>query len=415
LFERALEAVPPMVRHDVLLDEDMRQKWGVGIRRGVRLGHDGPSFERSALYDTLRSAIDALGVAADIADDNEVIWSIVVERGDNWTLHFKLFREETVFHLDDHSPLARDVSIRIAWLDRVSEMLFLPSDWVRSRRRELNKAPLSDDGFASLMEDIEAMPSMMEVALRNGLERRRADFRLFAPNQAKYYTRLVGKLEAHTTTVEYFEEVVRPLIEQLVGQNGVDGLRWALLTCGHSEITAKISLTPLAINEVRDLFEWLADHGDPISRIAAVEVYFSNMRDFPELEDSVIRIVDAILAEDIGDVSPYKALSAVFASSIGIIAKERVFPDAPPFFRRQAALAHASLVVRTLNDVGSDPLGVEEWLSESGSPQIAFLQELIDLRREPRWLPEYGTAEQLRAEMIGRGTSEKPRPLSGLG
>jgi hypothetical protein len=53
-------------------------------------------------------------------------------------------------------------------------------------------------------------------------------------------------------------------------------------------------------------------------------------------------------------------------------------------------------------DVGSDTSGIKRWLDETGSPQVAFLQALIDLRKEPRWLPEYASAAQLRAEMIGR-------------
>ena len=73
----------------------------------------------------------------------------------------------------------------------------------------------------------------------------------------------------------------------------------------------------------------------------------------------------------------------------------------PPFWRRLASIAHASVLERQIIAAGI-PLAfiIEEVTKARG--HLYFLQSLIDLRREPRWLPEYVLPGQLKAECIGR-------------
>lgn len=402
LFERTIEAVPPLIRHEILLDEDFRQKWGVSILTTVRLGTDGPPFESRKLYNALRSVLDGSRDAVDLVDENGVIWKAIVEKGDDQILDFKIRSGEDLFRLEDHSPLARDQVIRIAWLDRIEKDLMPPSSWVADRRLELAASPLSDAAFVALMDDVEVMPSKVDIDLRISLKNRRVDFHKFVPNDPRYYSRLVGQIGGEVTASDYVNAVAGPHVEQLLARDGASGLHRALLVCGHPTISARIPVTSLATGQVRELYEWLAISGDPVSRVAGVEMWLANIAEYPDLEVTVIRIIEAVLSEDDGDSSPYAALSAVFLSSMGVIARERVFAEAPPFYRRQAALSHASLVVRAMLDVGFDMSGIKKWLDETGHPQNAFLQGLIDLRKEPRWLPEYASAKQIRAEMIGR-------------
>ena len=53
-------------------------------------------------------------------------------------------------------------------------------------------------------------------------------------------------------------------------------------------------------------------------------------------------------------------------------------------------------------EAGSDTARINQWLDDIDTRHIAFYQSLIDLRREPCWFPEFATAQQFRAEMIGR-------------
>jgi hypothetical protein len=330
MFERILETIPSLVKQEILTDSNMVRKWGVGVLTGMRLGTDGPGFERSTLYNAFRSIVDGPVLSVNLIDDEGRSWTVTVDRDDNGMLGFKVINGAVVYRLEDHSPLARDPTIRIAWLDRIADDLLPPSDWVANWRLELAATPLSDAAFVNLLEDVELMPSSVDRVIRAGLERRRADFHLFAPNKALYYNRLVGKLGTETTAAAYIDEVAGPMVEELVRRDGAAGIRRAFLVCGHGMIVARLPLASMAVDEVREVYEWLAVRGDPISRVAGVELWLANIAEYPGLEETVIRIVEAVLAEDDGEASPYAALSAVFSSSMGVMARQHLFEDAPP-------------------------------------------------------------------------------------
>lgn len=402
LFEKAIETLPSTVKEEILLDEDMQERWGFGIVTGVTLGSNGPSFERRALFGALRSAIEQLSAPVDVVDDRGVKWKVLVDKNERGDLEFRISNDQIIHRLVDYSALAREKELRLAWLERTSRELLFPETWVTNRRDELSGAPLSDEAFADLSVDVGSMPSSLDEEIRSDLRQRRANFHLIAPKQSIYYSRLVGQFGSQATAIEFIDEVSGPLVVSLVQEHGARGLRRALLTCGHPRISAKIPLETLSSTEGKEVFVWLSEKGDPISQLAGIELLLPNVSRFPDLEETAIQIVEALLDDGDTTNNPYNALSAVFAASMGVMAMHRLFRDAPPFYRRQAALSHASLCTRAMIEEGSDFSGIDKWLKGTGAPQIAFLQELIDLRSEPRWLPEYATPSQLRAEMIGR-------------
>ncbi|UPT96388.1 hypothetical protein J4G48_0046530 [Bradyrhizobium barranii subsp. apii] len=73
----------------------------------------------------------------------------------------------------------------------------------------------------------------------------------------------------------------------------------------------------------------------------------------------------------------------------------------PPYWRRLAAVAHASLLERELLRRGADISDFSSWAYPNRN-QHCVLQNSVDLRREPRWLPEFLAPDQLKAEFVGR-------------
>jgi hypothetical protein len=82
-------------------------------------------------------------------------------------------------------------------------------------------------------------------------------------------------------------------------------------------------------------------------------------------------------------------------------ARTQLLRDRPPFWRRLASIAQASLIECHLAQV---PLEIEEFsrsaLGRAG--RNFYMQTMVDLRREPRWLPDGIAAKQLKAEFLGR-------------
>ena len=85
----------------------------------------------------------------------------------------------------------------------------------------------------------------------------------------------------------------------------------------------------------------------------------------------------------------------------GELARLGILRDAPPFWRRLAAIAQASFIERELVKAGVQIDKFSEWAINTRGPVFA-LQNLVDLRHEPRWLPDFMSPNQLKLEFIGR-------------
>jgi hypothetical protein len=115
-------------------------------------------------------------------------------------------------------------------------------------------------------------------------------------------------------------------------------------------------------------------------------------------------LVLGIINEDPDDDGgQFALLSALIVVVGGELARTRVLDGAPPFWSRQATIAHASLICRALiSSPQIDPKGVTEWSKMCGLGYLFYLRALIDLRLEPRWLPDFVDGAQLKADFLGR-------------
>ena len=66
-----------------------------------------------------------------------------------------------------------------------------------------------------------------------------------------------------------------------------------------------------------------------------------------------------------------------------------------------AAIAQASVIERAMIAAGVPPSFIQKWAFPARGA-LYYLRAFIDLRREPRWLPDFVLQSQLKAELIGR-------------
>src|SRR3546814_5369768 len=89
----------------------------------------------------------------------------------------------------------------------------------------------------------------------------------------------------------------------------------------------------------------------------------------------------------------------------GDISRTGVLADLPPFQRRLAIFAQAALFERH----AYGHVGVEhftKWAIGQRGRRF-YYQTLSELREEPRWVADYCTPDQLKAEFLGRIRSEE--------
>src|SRR5207249_2285328 len=142
----------------------------------------------------------------------------------------------------------------------------------------------------------------------------------------------------------------------------------------------------------RDLiqaYEWLHKKGDRISQIGAIEIGLSILDKRPKIEPYVQGVIEQIrddCADD--DRGRFHLLSALIVLVEGELSRTKILRKKPPFWRRLASIAQASLIERCVIGSHVDMAEFTRWAVQARG-QLFYLQTMSDLRREPRWHPDY--------------------------
>ena len=402
LVKVALEFLPPRVRSSLLDEQNFVKHWGLAMIAGVTLGKDGPSFQRDQFYGSIREAIRAPGRQISIEDDQTVTWRITAQ-GEIEGLSFSLEGGEKSLTISDYSGLAEDCSTRTAWFEKAAHEVNLDDAVFREWKVRIDSRPLNDDEFAELTGELDLTPASNYRNLQNGFSGGSVDIGTLVPSERRYYDRLVGPCGSAVDANSYIETGAVPLIDRLQEWDPTLGSRMSLLMCSKGNVSESIRIDGLDEGQLLRNYEWLASQGDPISQIGAVEVALRHIEGHRELEPFIERMVEGFIADDPDDDGGYfSLLSAMIVLVSSELIRKRTLKCIYPFYRRQVAITQAALIIRALKGSQIDPASFVEWAKTGGGGHIFFLQGLVDLRVEPRWLPDFVSPDQLRAEFIGR-------------
>ena len=184
--------------------------------------------------------------------------------------------------------------------------------------------------------------------------------------------------------------------------NRLDEFLYNLLLSSHSNLTEIISVNNLNSDMLVDVFKWVGENGDLLSKLGAIEIGFKVLKDFPEVEGFLLPLVEELTGADRNPKSdPFALLAALFVMVDGELARTRLLSDKPLFYRRLAAMAQAGLIQRQIQKLIDDYGEFTKW-SLGKRLQYFYLQTLVDMRREPKWSPDRVHADQLQAELAGR-------------
>ena len=398
----SLESLPPRVRSSLLDDKEFVRRWSLTTIAGVTFGRDGPSFQRDRLYGTIRKAICAPRKEFAIEDDGKVTWRIKVQ-DENEELSFVLQYGERTLSIPDHSGLAEDHAIRMNWFRRVTDEAMLKAEILEDWKAKIDSRPLSDEEFTELIRELELTPVVNYLNIQKGILQGSVDLATLVPGERRYYDRLVAPCDSAVDANGYIESEVVMLIDCLQEWDSTRGFLMSLLMCSKGKVSEYIRIDGLDEEQLLRSYEWIADQGDPISQIGAVEVALRHIDTIPALEPFIERIIEGFIEDDANDNNGwFSLLSAMIVLVASELSRRGIMKDVYPFYRRQAAIAQASLIVRAIKKSQVDRVSIVEWARTRGVGYVFFMQGLVDLRLEPRWLPDFVNPNQLRAEFIGR-------------
>ena len=397
----ALAFTPPSMRESLALDSDFMDKNDLNSDAVVTLR----DFDVSVSWPLMKSRIREFfsnDMAVEVEDIEGRTWELINIRKEGEAPSLEMRLSEKHLPLPDYSALALEQDIRLIGFERVSSEVNLPKEAKDKWRDIIVERPLSDDELEEYHRDIRATPVFTRQLIRKELEAGEISISTLVPPSELYFERLIGKYDGSAHIQDYASSVGESLFQQLSEWSPEEGFLLSLLLSSHLETSKYVVVDNISSDQLSNIYRFLIEQGDKISQLGAIEVGFRVLPAFPEIESGIIQLIEHICGDDAKDeTSSFYNLSAMFMMVYGEMSRIRLLSNKPPFYRRMAALAQATLIQRQLINVKIDIEKFSAWAIESRGEQYYF-QTLSDMRLEPRWSPDLAASYQLKAEFIGR-------------
>lgn len=399
--QTVLNLIPPMMRDTLLEDVEFWESYGINTNVIISFGNPELSFQRSALFDSIRKVfLDE--TALEVIDTTGRKWELDSKDGDDDIPVLVISSHDQNIILPDFTFLSQDKGLRLRAFERASSRINLSDIDINAWMGVLEERALEDNEVDKLQKDIHDTPVYVAERITNDIRCGESSVSSLVPGSRRYYERLIGRYDGSRTIQDYSKKAGKQHLETLSKKHPYEGFLFSLFLSSHSSITEQIPISNLSREELVRVFEYIDERGDRISQIGAIEIGLRLLGDMPELEKFIIRLICQVRDDAVSEGSGFKLLSALFVLVDGELARSRLFSKEPPFYRRLASLSHAALIHRQINEL--EIVDVEqlfEWVFENRGMQY-YYQSFADMRVEPRWNPDLADATQMNADFIGR-------------
>jgi hypothetical protein len=382
---------------------------GLKAEAVIRIGHDDLAFQRSALFDSMRQAFDPGHEAVPVDNTRGETWEVRVQ-GNKSPVEISLARGTARFLVSHFGLLCPDKDVRLTTLLNEAENVCVSTEEINRWVELLRERAPTDDEVIIILEDLKDTPVAVASMIRENLASGSVSLDVWVPRSARYYERLVGEWESGVSLDAYAKGAAPRRFSELLNWRGAEGLKLALLLAPQPYLSASLAEAEIGDKALGEVLSWLAEKGDAMSCAAGIEIALRRLVGHDRLREPLARLLKAFVAgKPVANVDPIKLLSCIILTVYGEIAHCRIHATRPPFWRKLAAIAQASLIARCIADIGGDATELTGWL-QSVRHQMYLLQCLTDLRTEPRWLPDFAMQRQLRNEICGRVTTIAATP-----
>jgi hypothetical protein len=392
------DPLPKALRLALLDDEVFRLLVGYSLEVSMQVGE--VAFLRERVFDVVAKIYAKPADPMTITDNDGGIWEASTDVGDNWAIVLR--KGDASYRLRGLPGLHPSAKTRIAILDKILSSAGIAREAMDQWRTRLAKGPLQTSEVGQLETAISPFPPFSAIAIAESLNSGGVETSTLVPRDVQYFERLVGSSAAKTLP-EFLDDPARNEMEWAVGRDG-NRAALLLLRAAHPSILDPKHFAALSVGEWKRLARFIAVRGDLFSKLAFVELALPLAADRPELEQPLLNIAKQFRSLGGADpAGPLQLLSSLVIFIEGELGARGTLAGWPPFRRRQAAFAQAALIARTVQgqiDTGR----FAEFCTEQRGFRF-LVQSLMDLRIEPRWRPEFISAEQLRNEIIGRASN----------
>ena len=396
----ALQYFPPSIRESLISDPVFRNSYGITEDALISFSEAGVSVQRSKLFDRIREVLADRSARPALKDEAGKEWRLELVEIDN-ERRVGLSHGERRLLLPDFYALSPNQTERLKSFDRDANDVNLSEEATKGWREILASRALADDEIDALHAEIKETPVRLAVLVGLEMEMGKGSLSTLVPRSERYFDRLVCEYRQSQNIADHAQVGAREHIRQLMSWRVYDGFLLSLLLSSHSSIASEIDTDQLEERDLIQAYEWLQKEGDRISQIGAIEIGLSILDKRPKIEPYLQAMIEQMRDDSADDRGQFHLLSALIMLAEGELARTKILRGKPVFWRRLASIAQASLIERCIIKSHVDIAKFTEWATQARG-HLFYLQTMADLRREPRWLPEYVSPRQLKAEFIGR-------------
>lgn len=396
-----MDQFPQSISETLISSSKFRSKFGLKSDALISFNGSDLTVQRSALFKVVREIYSNTCTSPVLKDDEGNEWTLELDQKNINLQRVLLSNGKQRFLLPDFSALSSDQVNRMNCFDHEADESNLGEPSLSEWREKLSIGPMEDDEVETLHKDLKETPTRVAEDIISQLKLGSSSVSSLVPNSSRYFYRLVGDLQTSDNVSGYSQQEAQEHFGKLLDWRPYDGFLHSLLLASHPFFPARISVERLNGGDQLRAYEWLANSGDRISQVGAVEIWLSDPSALSHVEKFVRDIIQQIRNDNEDNGGRMSLLSALIVLVDGELARTKILAGKPPFYRRLASIAHASLIERCVVASGVDISCFNSWAMNARG-QLFYLQTMVDLRSEPRWDPEYVAAHQLKAEFVGR-------------
>lgn len=395
-----LQLYPPSICESLISDAAFRKGYGLRAEAQVSLGDSEVAFQRSRLFNGVREVLSGGNARTMLKDMTGGEWCLEIDEENN-KRRIALLQGDRRFLFPYLYSLSSILEERLCGFERDADEANLKEPSLAEWREKLASGPLEDEEVDSLQKDLNDTPIRVTDIIISQIEEGESTLSLLVPTSARYFYRLIGELQDSTNVSHYSQQGANEHIQQLLAWRPYEGFLFSLLLASHPLFPSRVQIDHLKEDDLLRAYEWLAKSGDRISQIGAAEIWLSNPRTLPKAEIFVRDIIHQLQNDNEEIGGRLSLLSALIVLVEGELARTKILADKPPFYRRLASIAQASLIERCIVASKIDTSDFSKWAMHAKG-LLFYLQSMADIRQEPRWDPEYISPHQLKLELIGR-------------
>ena len=396
-----LEKLSQRLRSDVLADGSIISACNFTAKRPANLTDDIVVI-RDELFAAFRDAPDA-PVACQLHDPDGTPFDAAISLNEDGSGAVEIGSKKTRFPWV--TLLSSDVDQRLARLDDLLDRYPLSDGDAASLRALVARPDYSDEDFLATATMLESSPESFTERLAEKLRRQEGENRIapidVLPDDDRYWNHLVTQPDGSASLADYIGKELHAAWRAGLDTDPVRALHVSAITFAAPELVPRALLRDLSADYAAAAIEAVSKLEDPFSLVGAFEI----CTDRADQDQQFVALGEQLLDNLFGDMLSLTGacafFGAIFVITTAHFATHETLQRRPVFWRRLAAAAHASLVVRVCGGRGVDPNQIISWAMRLFGDAY-YLSVVSDFAVEPQWRPEWILPKILVADLFGR-------------